>query len=732
LTEDEQGDLGLASFFQRSGREGRCSRGFGGRQVRRHCRIGVALIALEVFCLLFGAAAAQAVTTYANAGEFGRGALLHPKKIAVDEATGNVLVADAGSNRVQVYSAGGPSAALVTSFGEGELANANSIAVDQSNGDVYVTSAEENEIQTLEIAHATGGTFTLGFGGQSTAPLPYNANSQTIEAALEGLSTFGAGNVLIREEGSFDQLAFQGELGGRNLEQLSIDDSGLEGESGGDAPSGKVATLRQGFDGKLFKFVPNNRAHPSAYVKDPTFVSPAPGHKSGQVGSFASSIAVDPQTGSLLVADSSNGRISRFTPSGTFVSSFNGAGSPSGVFESLLDIAVAPNGQIYVVRDGSVGESENVSGASVERFESDGSGGTAIGEAGEFASARSLAFEPRTGNLIVAWGGAYGSPAPQLSVYHDGTLVERASYPERNRENVPIGLAVDGGASGRLYAATDALSGQSENAVQVFNPISVPVIALPSEIKVIGIDLASAHLTGTVEPAGKELEYHFEYSADGGSSWTATPTMDAGSGNGPVQVEADLLGLSVDTSYLVRLASSSYEVSTVSAPEQFSTPRLPIIATSRADYLSSTSVVAHGLLDPFSLAVTSSFEYGTTTEYGSQTPVAAVGAGDALVSVLQPITGLQPATTYHYRLRVDSIGGEAFGEDKVFTTLATPRPLSARPTEQRSAPVDPGPAGRRCGRHRHLQKAKGRSRCVKTAGKGHRRGHGKGPEQRKQ
>lgn len=44
---------------------------------------------------------------------------------------------------------------------------------------------------------ALSGTFTLGYAGQLTAPIAYNANAATVQSALESLSTIGAGNVTV-------------------------------------------------------------------------------------------------------------------------------------------------------------------------------------------------------------------------------------------------------------------------------------------------------------------------------------------------------------------------------------------------------------------------------------------------------------------------------------------------------------------------------------------------------
>jgi hypothetical protein len=44
---------------------------------------------------------------------------------------------------------------------------------------------------------ATSGTFILGYAGQPTSAIPYNASAATVQTALEALSTLGAGNVTV-------------------------------------------------------------------------------------------------------------------------------------------------------------------------------------------------------------------------------------------------------------------------------------------------------------------------------------------------------------------------------------------------------------------------------------------------------------------------------------------------------------------------------------------------------
>ena len=52
-----------------------------------------------------------------------------------------------------------------------------------------------DEQQTVRVSNATGGTFTLTFNGQTTAPLAFNATAAQIDAALEALANIGANNI---------------------------------------------------------------------------------------------------------------------------------------------------------------------------------------------------------------------------------------------------------------------------------------------------------------------------------------------------------------------------------------------------------------------------------------------------------------------------------------------------------------------------------------------------------
>lgn len=62
----------------------------------------------------------------------------------------------------------------------------------------FAANAGANEVQEVNPdAVPLQGTFTLSFDGEETDPLAFNANAATVQAALEALSTIGAGNVTV-------------------------------------------------------------------------------------------------------------------------------------------------------------------------------------------------------------------------------------------------------------------------------------------------------------------------------------------------------------------------------------------------------------------------------------------------------------------------------------------------------------------------------------------------------
>ncbi|HEY3774077.1 MAG TPA: hypothetical protein VGL69_13840 [Solirubrobacteraceae bacterium] len=80
-----------------------------------------------------------------------------------------------------------------------------------------------------------------------------------------------------------------------------------------------------------------------------------------------------------------------------------------------------------------------------------------------------------------------------------------------------------------------------------------------------------------------------------------------------------------------------------------------------------TATLAGGVY-PNGLDTTYDWQYGTTTAYGSQTASVDAGAGSLPTAATATLTGLTPATTYHYRLVATNADGTIYGYDYTLTT----------------------------------------------------------------
>lgn len=100
----------------------------------------------------------------------------------------------------------------------------------------------DNEIQTVTITGGPiGGTFTLSWGGYTTAGIAYNAAAATVETAFEGLASVGAGNGTVTgANGGPYTVEFTGTLAGSNQALITASGAGL---TGGTTPGVTVAQV---------------------------------------------------------------------------------------------------------------------------------------------------------------------------------------------------------------------------------------------------------------------------------------------------------------------------------------------------------------------------------------------------------------------------------------------------------------------------------------------------------
>ena len=368
---------------------------------------------------------------------------------------------------------------------------------------------------------------------------------------------------------------------------------------------------------------------PPAYTAAAGFSVPAGGQ-----------IAVDPSTHDLLVADPGAEAIRRYDTAGTALASI----ATPGTNPSLL--AVAADGSLYVSGGSKV---LHLSGT-----------GSVLAEIDAAGQVRALAVDP-AGNLVLHVNG-------QLSVYSPaGSRLSTLSVVGQY-----TGIAIDA-ASGRLYATElrEFFAGQ----MYVFLPAVAPGV---EPVSVSAVTTTGFHLETEVEPGEEgggvpdQSAVRFEYRPVGSDSWTSTPSQEV---NAAGAYEADVSGLLPNLTYEVRAVGSNSLASFATDPTEVSTlTGPPETDTSAATDVTETGAVLNGNINPLGLPTSYHFEYGETTAYGSRIPLtieATAGSGRVVKSFSRTITGLNPGTTYHFRLVATNSLGTTEGPDRTFTTAAT-------------------------------------------------------------
>ena len=97
----------------------------------------------------------------------------------------------------------------------------------------------------------------------------------------------------------------------------------------------------------------------------------------------------------------------------------------------------------------------------------------------------------------------------------------------------------------------------------------------------------------------------------------------------------------------------------------------PVVIASPTIILGQSTATLNGVINPMASVTTCHFEYGTTSAYGSRAPASDLSAGSGISDepVAEAISGLLPATTYHFRLVATNQAGTASSNDLEFTTL---------------------------------------------------------------
>jgi hypothetical protein len=389
-------------------------------------------------------------------------------------------------------------------------------------------------------------------------------------------------------------------------------------------------------------------------------------------GLAANNIGVDPQTGDLLVLNSGTEQVVRYSNTGQVISTTN--------VGSAFNMAVAPDGSFYTA---GYYESELVhfSATGVRLWEQSVEGIQGHG---------ALAINPKTGNLDEIVETSYFGGEYVLTEYNSAGKTQSIAplqFPGAGAEAVS-GFAI-GKSDGDLYLPVR--SGNRE--IAVFGPAVYPGVESP---KVESIGPNSIRLSAEVDegeeapgagpPSGSFAR--FEYSSDKGQTWTPAPDLTV---EATGTIEGEVLALDPNFAYEIRTTAGNEFLTHASASTAVTTPGIaPIVITGSASEVSATGASVRGTVETIGSQTGYFFEYGLSDSYGIRAPAGREGVAGNLRPprfVTQQLTGLEPGTTYHFRLVATNAFGRTLGEDETFTTSRVEGEEAVRAYEQ-VTPID--------------------------------------------
>jgi hypothetical protein len=387
-------------------------------------------------------------------------------------------------------------------------------------------------------------------------------------------------------------------------------------------------------------------------------------------GGGPNALTLEQATGEVYALDTARNlagvpapRVERFNATGDFQSAFDIDGTLLS-FPTALGLDPAGSGSIYVGGFDNVGQTA----ATVFKYSLAGSFEYALSSAGtgtSFPYPPVLAVDPADGTLYLnAVSEATGLPV--IDEFDDTgkflSSFDGSSGSPDGAFGAVSALAVD--ASHRLYvtdgakARTDRYNATGEWQATVDDgsrgaPGAIVADPTSSEIYVL-----------EAGPLGQQIT---SFSAGG-----AAPLESFGAGH--------LTGASA---IAVNHASGALYTAdpAIAAVERFAAFIAPTVTTESGSAVTASEATLNGTINPEGVAGTTTyrFDWGLDSNYGNSTAETDSGGGSSNVSAAATISGLQPGTTYHYRLVGTNPSGSAAGTDETFTTAAAQVAVDTQP-----------------------------------------------------
>jgi sugar lactone lactonase YvrE len=632
----------------------------------------MASVAFAACAFAFATAAqAQLFLPLSHFGSQGSGAgqFQTPIGVAIDQASGDVYVADSGSARVQKFDSHGTFIAAwgwgvtdgvaqsevctstcqagIVGSGAGQFSNPTSIAVDSSGGasagDVYVGDQNNNVISKFD----TNGNFLATIDGSTSTTGHF--------AALTGVAVDQSGNLWAIDTSTDNVYEF--DATGTFVQQWA-DGYGTTSSIAVDSTTNAVYLIRGTQATERWTLTGGNET-----VID---------------SGLGVALGVDPVNGNLFVShssdvavyDSTNASITDFTLS---TSNAQGLAFGSSAGDLYVSDATADTVTIY---------------------------GPPTTPGPPLVFSESATNVSDTGATLDTTIVPFGLDTTCQFQYVDDADFQATGY--TTATSVPC-VPPDLGSSFTFQSASAAITGLTAQTLYHFRAVATNADgtvngadktfqttgpAIITSESATNITATDATLNATINPDGLDTTCQFQYVDDadfqstGYSTATSVPCSpaDLGSSFADQSASASVTGLTPATTYHFRAVATSADGTTNGTDQSFMTlvAKAPTVVSESATNLTDTTATLNATINPNGLDTTCQFQYVDdaafkATGYSTATSVpcspADLGSSFTPQSANASVTGLTPATTYHFRAVATNADGAVNGTDQTFQTL---------------------------------------------------------------
>lgn len=220
----------------------------------------------------------------------------------------------------------------------------------------------------------------------------------------------------------------------------------------------------------------------------------------------------------------------------------------------------------------------------------------------------------------------------------------------------------------RAYATNS--EGTSYGESLPFTTLGNTPVTVVSDATNIAID--SAILNGTINPNSLSTTVSFEWGTTINYGITHNAIQSPISGNASTYVTIKLTNLIPGTTYHYRLKAENSLGTTYSSDMTFTTlGQTPVASVQNVSNIHVNTVTLNGSVNPNLLPTTVYFEWGFTTNYGNIIPYIPNSInGSSPLNISTNLSGLNPETIYHFRIKATNILGTSYSNDGSFMTYA--------------------------------------------------------------